>query len=172
MQDHTHSSVICGQQLAFLKHFNLWTVFRAPPPVECFCMRVRVVYVPVLLAFLSACAAAPEQPTTALMRPKAVAIAAPPSKPKPETSARGERCATDDQIKSIIILASRATYHRGTNNPPCACADDVKESGKKCAGQSAEVRASGQRPYCKGDQISPEMVAEARASTGLMPCRG
>ncbi len=86
---------------------------------------------------------------------------APTDARQPETKQepkRETRSTFDDaKIIALILMASRAGYHR--TGRPCACPDDTMRNGRNCGATSAPHRPGGARPLCYPRDVTPDMIA-------------
>jgi hypothetical protein len=76
--------------------------------------------------------------------------------PKPATVAPKLSSA---EIAKILIADSIAAY-----SGPCACPYQSARNGSSCGRRAAYVRPGGYSPLCYAKDVTPEMVAEYRAS--------
>ena len=75
--------------------------------------------------------------------------------------AAGQSALSDSQVRERIIAESVATYPGR-----CPCPWNRASNGSKCGGRSAWSKPGGRNPICYPEEVTPDMIAEWRASLG------
>ncbi|MET4359237.1 hypothetical protein ABIC08_009214, partial [Bradyrhizobium sp. RT9b] len=80
--------------------------------------------------------------------------------PKPDGKRKVEVALTAAAIAAIIVKASRERYD--ATGHPCACPDDLTNSGRACGGRSAYSRPGGAAPLCYPTDVTAAMIDDYR----------
>lgn len=81
-----------------------------------------------------------------------------PPRPAPERPRRAPAGPSDTEIAERLIAESIAGY-----DGPCACPYQHDRAGRSCGRRSAYNRPRGATPLCFEKDVTPDMLADARA---------